>query len=362
MVNKDFLVIDGALVARSPHTSMYLNILDRHNLSYDVFVWNRKGDVITDLPDNHIVYDHKTKDDYPAWKKLISIYKFYKFVKMRTETTKYKAVVIFDIANSFFFFKYLKNNYSNKYIYDIRDYSPLIRIKPARYVIKQLINNSYTTVISSNGFQKWLPPYSNYTISHNIDIDIFNSLISTPYKPISHIVEILTIGNLRDPEMNCLVAKSFANDQNFHMRFVGDGAALPKIQNFCKSQNISNVSYYGHYKKNEEVSFYQNSDIINCCMEDNMLSNYLMSNRIYLAALLQKPIICYDGSYQSYIIEKYHLGCVLRKGDDPHFSLKEYLQHFNIEEYLNGRKNFLDIVKSEQMSFENTLVKVLNKS
>ena len=359
MNNKDILIIDGAMVARSPHVATCMNILSENNITFDIIVWNRKGDDISCLPNNYIIYDHITNDSYPSWKKLIEIYQFYRFARPHIKKIKYKAIIIFEIANSFFFVNCLKRQFKNKYIFDIRDYSPFLRTHIGEWATRQLIKHSYCTVISSPGFKKWLPCDYSYIISHNIDMSIYHSLIDQPYRPISDVVTILTIGNLRDPNINCKVALSFSNNTKYQLRFVGDGAALPVIQNFCNEHNIQNVNYFGHYEKCDEIAFYRQSDIINCCMEDNMLSNYLMSNRIYLAALLQKPILCIDGSYQSSIVQKYNLGCVVKINNNIEVSLKHYLENFDYDEYNKGRNSFLNYVREEQKKYIEQLTNII---
>lgn len=350
------LVIDGAMVSRSPHVAMYLNILNKGGVQYDVAVWNRRNDDTSQLPANYIVYDHPTNDKYPAWRKIIEIYKFYRYVIKHINKSDYGCIVIFEIANTFFFYNFLKKYFKNRYIFDIRDYSPFMKLQPARVIIRKIISNSFATVISSKGFTEWLPKGMNYVISHNIDMDIYDSLIKRERVPFNDLLHILTIGNLRDPDVNCYIAKSFANDKHYHLQFVGDGLATPIISQYCRDYDIRNVTFYGHYEKKAESSFYEKADIINCFMEDNILSNYLMSNRIYLAALLQKPIICNSGSYQSSIVDKYKLGYVINPSDKPSDCLTKYISNFDSDEYSKGRNTFLSIVKEEQAIFEEKLL------
>lgn len=361
MNKKKVLIIDGAMVARSPHVAMYINILSENSIKYDVAVWNRKGDDTTNIPSNYIVYNNPTEDNYPAWRKIIEISKFYRFVINHINKSEYQAVIIFEIANSFLFCRYLKKNFKGKYIFDIRDYSPFMKLKPARYVVQQIIKNSFTTVISSKGFLEWLPNGYDYTISHNIDMGIFNSLIDKECRKFNSIISVLTIGNLRDPEINCAVAQSFANKELYHLKYIGDGAALPVIKDFCNCNNIKNVSFGGHYEKKDEIHFYEEADVINCCMESNILSNYLMSNRIYLAALLQKPILCNEGSFQSETISKYNLGCVIPAQGNPKQWLDKYISQFDYGAYYIGRCKFLQLVKNEQSIFTNTLLSLVKQ-
>ena len=142
---------------------------------------------------------------------------------------------------------------------------------------------------------------------------------------------------------------------NFDMRFVGYGYAGQIIQKFCSNNNIANVSFHGRYKKSEEISFYEDADIINCCMGNNMLSNYLMSNRIYLAALLRKPIICIKGSYQSNIVQQYNLGCIVNNINNMKNELQEYLDRFDRIKYLNGVSLFLQMVEIDQKKYLNQI-------
>lgn len=353
-INK-ILVIDGAMVSRSPHVKMYLNALDNLGIEYDVIGWNRKGDDLSDVPNNYYIYDNPTDDHYPVWRKIWEIYGFYKYFQKNLGGDEYKAVIIFEIANTILFTHFLERKYKNRYIFDIRDYSPVCKFWLARVILSKLINNSYRTVISSAGFKTWLPKCYDYLISHNIDIKYFNNLKNSPFVDFHAPLRILTIGNLRDPEINCELTRSFGNDMNFDMRFVGYGYAGQIIQKFCSNNNIANVSFHGRYKKSEEISFYEDADIINCCMGNNMLSNYLMSNRIYLAALLRKPIICIKGSYQSNIVQQYNLGCIVNNINNMKNELQEYLDRFDRIKYLNGVSLFLQMVEIDQKKYLNQI-------
>lgn len=354
------LVIDGAMVSRSPHVAMYLHLLEDIGVPYDVAVWNRKGDDISSLPSNFIIYNHKTEDAYPAWRKFYEIFKFYRFVKDKIRNTQYNSIVIFEIANSLFFYKYLKKHYYKRYIFDIRDYSPFCRVRLANVFLKKLIENSFATMISSKGFEDWLPKGENYIVSHNIDDSIFYKYRNNSYNPVDSKLRLLTIGNLRDPYINCGICGALGNVDTVALKFVGDGAAQPIIIEYCKEKGINNVSFYGHYQKSEEFGFYENADLINCCMENNMLSNFLMSNRIYLACLFRKPILCTRGSYQSRVIEQFGLGLVVDDFKSLRNALNDYLDGFAPDEYENCCCRFLDMVEKEQHVFKKTLSNMIN--
>lgn len=344
------------MVHRTPHVKMYMNIFDRYGVEYDVVVWNRKDDPIDGIPSNYILYNHKTDDQYPTFRKIIDNLRFAKFVRKKVNPNKYSVAIVIDIAAAVFFSSFLIKNFKKRFLFDIRDYSPFCRFSITRKLIKLLINSSFKTIISSAGFKSWLPMNIDYVISHNIDYDIFCKLENSEFVPFhKDKVKILMIGNLRDPEANKKVVDAFANKDNYTLNIVGDGAAGPILRKHQSDIKALNVTFFGFYQKDQEISFYLDADIVTCCMEDNMLSNYLMSNRIYLAALTHKPIICFAGSYQSKVIEDYGIGISIDRSADMFTYTNHYLSHFDRDLYEANRLKFLYMVKVEYGVFLNTL-------
>ena len=354
-IKRKMLVIDGAMVSRSPHVAVYLDILDEFGIAYDVIGWNRKGDDISDLPEYFLIYDHITDDHYSPLRKVIEIFNFYRFAKNIINRSSYDGIVIFEIANSLFFYQLLKKQFKGKYIFDIRDYSPFCKLKIANFFLDKLIHNSYRTVISSKGFTAWLPSEYEYVISHNISPAMLQNYKNFEFRQFHEPVKLLTIGNLRDPDTNIAFLCGFGNNKNYAMSFVGDGYAQPLIKKISDEQHISNVTYFGHYEKKDEVEFYKQSDMINCCMDDNLTSKYLMSNRIYLAALFRKPIICIEGSYQSDIVRKYQLGIVVQNIENIEVEVRDYINTFSLMDFVMGCEKFLNVVGSEQKKYVSEL-------
>lgn len=356
MSNKT-LIITASMVHRTPHVEMYINIFNKFGVEYDVVVWNRKGDIVEELPSNYILYNNPTYDLYPSWRKVVDNWKFSKYIKKKIQKEQYSSVVVIDIITAVFFYSFLIKDFKHKYIFDIRDYSPICNIKIGQWIVKKLIDNSFRTVISSRGFKKWLPDRDDYIISHNIDYSTLLRLTdyeSSQYEKNNDSI-ILTIGNLRDPEAHKILINAFKNKNGITLRFVGDGLAAPILEDYCKRNNVVNVSFEGYYKKSDEIKFYCESDFISCCMENNILSNYLMSNRIYLAALTHKPIICFTGSYQSQIIDKYGLGMMIDRDSDIQYALNKYKKDFDRESYERNRMKFIQVVLSDYNNFFDTI-------
>ena len=341
------LVIDSAMVSHAPYVSMYLDILNECGVAYDVICWNRKNDDISNIPPNFYIYDHPTDDHYPPLKKFTEIYKFYRFSRDIIQRGNYTKIIIFEIANAILFYRLLKKKFNNRYVFDIRDYSPFCKLKIANVVLNRFIENSYKTVISSKGFLKWLPKNNDYLISHNINRDLLSDYKQIEYLSFRSPIRLLTIGSLRDTYANTKFLTSFGNDPQYYMNFVGDGFALQDLIQSSRDNAISNVEFYGRYNKQDEVSFYQQADMINCCMNNSMTSRFLMSNRIYLATLLRKPIICLAGSYQSDVVKYYNLGIVVGT-DDIKTEVNKYIGIFDEEKFCQGCIDFLRVVEYEQ--------------
>lgn len=355
-MKQKILIISGSMVHRTPHVKMYMNIFDRLGVEYDVVVWNRKGDSTDGIYSNYILYNHKTDDQYPFWRKIIDNWRFSKFVLKKVDPNKYSAAIVIDIAAAVFFSGFLIKYFKKRFLFDIRDYSPFCRFSITQKLIKLLINSSYRTIISSAGFKSWLPKDINYVISHNIDYDTFCKLEKSDFKLLhKDKIKILMIGNLRDPEANKKVIDAFANKDNYSLDIVGDGAAGPILRKHQYDIKAMNVKFFGFYQKDHEIGFYQDADFVTCCMDDNILSNYLMSNRIYLAVLTHKPIICFAGSYQSKVIEDYGIGIAIERNADMFTSTNHYLSQFDRDLYEANRIKFLHIVKVEYSVFLNTL-------
>ena len=223
MSNK-VLIIVGGMVNRLPHVELYLKHYDKNSIEYDIIEWNRNNDSVIEK-NNRYIYNKKISDLAPFYVKLIEIFKFSQYVKKIIKQNKYNRIITFTIADSLFLIPLLIKKYTNKYIFDIRDYSPICKLPFSNCILRKFINHSYVTCISSEGFKYWLPKECNYIMSHNIDLSLCSSDNKYTFKPLNQILDILTIGKIRDYESNKLIIDQLANNSNVKVRFVGDGNA-----------------------------------------------------------------------------------------------------------------------------------------
>lgn len=348
------LLISSSSPNIAPFLSFYTCVLEQNNISYDLLFWNRDhSEEVSKEKNNYIVYDKTYNDFSSPVKKLMDTFRFNSFCKKVMKTNVYSGVICFTIQTSFLLCFFLIRKYKSKYIFDIRDYSKVLDNPIFRIIVDILIKNSYATAISSEGFKQWLPDSNKYFISHNID----SSLIK--YKPRSKeksgTLRILTIGQINRFEPNDKLMAAFSSHGDTELIFAGYGPYYQKYIDFCKENRITNVFFLGRYRKADELSFYENTDMVNILFLNYLNSDTLMSNRFYNAVVCRKPIIVNSNSYQAALVEKYHLGIVIDDYNNLDQKILTYYYTLDRDEFEAGCKSFLDFVSEDNKHFSSVI-------
>lgn len=340
---KRFLLIGDSFYSYSPFIKNYIEVLEQAGIPYDYLYWNWSLDDTCENPKNYIAYNKYNNPKSPYWKKFYKIYCFSRFIRKHLRINHYSGVIVFTIAHTLFIQNVLINQYHNHYVFDIRDYSPILKIGLFRYFFKKIICHSAYTVLSSAGFLSWLPDIKGkYIIDHNTNANyLIKHFGPTKYILSSPKTKILTIGQLRDAKSNKYVIDSLLNSPYFELNFAGLGWALPQLHKHALKKGAKNISFTGQYDKTQEADIVNESDMINIYLNNSTNSNTLMSNRFYLSVIHCKPMIVNDGGYQAKICKKYKLGVVIEQGGNIAERIIDYKNNFNIKEYLDGRSKFL---------------------
>ena len=345
------LLVCPAIPDDMPYLRQYLGFLESSNTLYDVVYLCPKGTNIV-YPQNYYACKIKSSENSCLLNKIWEYYRYSCFVERKLSKGCYTHVITMGIACSVFLTNYLKRKYTSRYIYDIRDYSQVLRIPIFKSLNKTLLKHSYMNVISSGGFKQRLPSDVDYILCHNTTLDkIESGVMKTCESELSGVIKILTIGQVRDIEANTFVIEQLNNKEDFDLIFSGKGLTLDKLEQFVKDKAYSNVKFIGKYKKEDEDGIVKNASLLNVCMESNMINNYLLSNRLYLAARLKKPLISFEGSYQAELIQKYNLGLIVKRSDILSVKIKEFITFFNSENFEVGCRNFLDEVRKDLIKF-----------
>ena len=356
---KQVLFILPALPEFEPYAFNYFAIAERMAVDFDVICWNRKGDCF-DAPDNYFVYQIATNDNFSPLKKMMEIYGFYNFAKKVMRNRKYHAVFVFTIADAVFFASYLRKYYKGRYVFDIRDYSPMVTWPFFVDKLKCLLRNSAFNVISSEGYKSWLPKGFDYIVCHNVDLDKLRGAMD--YKAIAKTdctMTVLTIGSIRDVSSNAQVIDALANQPDFQISFVGAGNGVPALKQHCVAHNVRNVFFYGRYKKEDEDGFVEGCDLMSIYLPQNIGSSSLMTNRFYLATRFRKPIIANKGSFGADQVEKYGLGLVVSEASHLADDIRDYMKSLNREMFDSNCLRFLKDVDKDMIRFEETITKAL---
>lgn len=340
-------------ISKAPYLSYYIELLEKQNIEYTIYNWDRIGQ----QEPNCKSFQSKEK----SRKKLtllLNFLKFKKFVISNINNDEYDRVIVFSCQIAILLKKFLSTEFKDNYLIDVRDYSKINEIFKNRF--KNVILSANLVCISSNGFRSWLPKSRDYIMSHNIHPELLSQTIPKRKYFKNDKINVDTIGALRDHESNIKVIKQLKNNQKFHMKFIGDGYALPILKEFSNKNNVDNIYFHGLYQKEDESKLLEKTDFINIIVGNDYLSKWLTTNRLYLCALLKIPAIVYKNTEQSTIINKYGFGLSISSYDSLVQELISFSTNFDEQEFINNCKSFLKLVRNEQKMFELKIIKFIS--
>lgn len=355
-MSRKVLIIAGAMPCDTPFMDYYISILKGINIEYEVICWNRKGLSINQISADYFVWNVMYDNYANPIKKIFILYRYSRFCKKVIKGGNYYNVIVLTIPISLFLVAYLTRHYSNRFILDIRDHSPLINKKIFKnWFIKEL-NYASNVVISSDGFKEWLPASCKYVLSHNVALDVIEHNLKVCYDKPRTPIRILTAGLMIRYECNARVIRDLANRHDFELSFVGEGPMKDPLEKYCSDNGFANVSFSGRYEKTEEESIFMNSDMVNIYLPRSLNSDTCMSNRFYNSVLYRKPMIVNEGCYQADLVDKFGLGIVLKDQDDFYGRITEYWGELDWNKYQENCEFFLSIVRCDIETFNRAVI------
>lgn len=333
-----------------PYLDNYESIIKLEQANYEILLWDRFH--IEDVENKNVYRDLKIGHRRNYYDYL----KYKRFILEKLNKNKYDKVVVFGLQLSHFLYRYLIRNYSDNFIVDIRDYNKIAKFTN----LNRLIEESTFTVISSDGYRKWLPSSNKLIVNHNTKFNNIDDLKRTEIIESPKNLSISYIGSLRDYNINVLFINALQNHNNFILNYHGYGEINNRINNHLEKNNIGNVFLTGKYDRENEIGLYLKSDIINVLIpNDDINSKTLMPNRLYNAAIIGKPVIVYEGSFVAEQVEKYSLGIVIKSFNNLDDQIEEYLSKFDNSKYNTGREEFLFNATKDNNYFKKKLLEFL---
>lgn len=248
----------------------------------------------------------------------------------------------------------LRKLYKGKYVIEIRDYW---KEKNRLYYImeKRAIDNSYMAVISSPAYRRFLPEY-DYIQAHNVNIfpeNVIESIRNRVNEKMPIVVSC--IGGAKNLEYDKKVLLRFKNDNRFLIQYIGRGyeALIP----FCESNNITNIHIEGMFPQEKTLSYYEQTDIILNLYGNNKPSvDYALSNKLYFAAQMEKPILVCPHTYMAEISTQNGFGFVFDV-DDTYAPDKLYDFYKTLDRKQMHEKccAFLNKVANDMQTYEETI-------
>lgn len=343
----------SANIWSAPYISIYTKILKQYNVEYDIINWNR------DLSEYKSELSWNVAPKGGKFSKFWEYYRFSRYVKNRLLKDTYDRIVIFGPVMPIYLQRFLKVNFENKYLIDIRDLG-IEQLPLFKNIYAKAVKYSALNSVSSPGFIEYLPK-ADYVISHNFDIEqVANSLKrKTDCVLNKKIVEVLTIGQIRNFESNIQIVDSLKNDSRFHLSFRGGGDVQNRILSYVKEHSIKNVDFSGRYNKCDELKLIQDSTFINILMPPIKSHSSLMSNRFYNALIMRKPMIVASNSIQGDLVREYNLGIVVGDCSSLKTKILSFLGTFDKDEYYNRCNDLLKKFVDDYNIFEKRVVEFI---
>lgn len=322
-----------------PYVDIYISILQKNNIEYDIIYHNTRGFDNKGIGFNSIFSKSSSK-----FKKVFSYFLFSRFIKKNCREKRYDKVIVFTSQLAIFLSLFLQKKYLKNYIIDFRDIS--IEQKTP-FLFSSVAEKARSLVVSSPGFIPYLPKKSKFVLCHNLHINLFDKLSFHKAKTVSFPIKVLTIGSIRDLQANIKVIDDLKNNEKFELKFVGTGPASKQIESYCVKNNIDNVSFEGFYLKEDEINYYLEADIINVFYPLTLAMTTSLSNRFYNALISKKPMLVTKKTIHEEYVQKYGLGLSLNWEDDIENQITKYFESvYNPESFdTNCQLTLTDIME-----------------
>lgn len=283
-------IIGFANLRYMPYLLHYTNIFDQYGIEYEIIYWDRKH-INEEWHSRVFAFREKIDDSANKIFKLKSMLRFRKFAETTIKNRKYDFLVILTTIPAVLLSSYIRENYSKRYLIDIRDYT-YEKFFIYNKILAKTLEQAAMRVISSPTFKHFLPK-NEYMICHNLSIPMdSNRNIRAKINRKKDVINISYIGAISYFNEVSQFIKLIANDNRFVFSVYGSGKDESKLQDYCLSQGINNVRFYGMYEPREKETFYEKTDIIyNVYGNQSLLVKYALSNKLYDAAWYKIPIL-----------------------------------------------------------------------
>lgn len=342
-------IVTSCNLKYAPYVKLYTDVLDLAGIKYDLVTWNKYN------LDESVTYSYnRKKDDASKFKTFFQYIGFGRFLDKILQRNRYDRLIICNPAPLIFVSNRTLNLYNKRFIWDIRDDTPIRKLFKNRF---QKIRHMATCVVtSSRRYEEWIGGPT--ILSHNAQKDMIQKYYDfEPVEEIKPIISIINAGKMIEDQENIEILKILGNAAEYQFVYYGnDVPGKVALMEYCSEHGIENIEFHGAYNKDEIIDIYRTKgSLINILRANTAINRDALPNKLYEAAIAAVPFVVYE--HNSVIVEyakKYNLGIILC-GRDELTSIAERLRTFDYQKYNKGRKAFLDHILSEIDVFEKTV-------
>lgn len=351
---KDCVIIAMFSKNETPYVHYYVESLKKNNRSYDIVYFDRYLNQVKSN-ENEFVFSGYCPTGGSKLKKIGIMLKYAIYINRFVSRKNYKKVIVLTTVPGIMLYRSLIHSFSGKYVLDIRDYT-YEHIKLYKSMEKRLIDNSYSTIISSSGFKDFLPDSEKYVITHNIATDYKRNIemqrVATGSK-----IRIGFVGSIRYFEENRSLIDAFSNDEKYQFDYYGTITNGCDLEGYVNNHGVTNVFFHGPFDNEDKHTIYQGIDVINSIYGIRGLeTKTAVPNRFYDSAIYKKPIIVSKGTYLSNLVEYYNLGIAVDvKNEDVFKRIDDYLSNLDWDAFQDGCNRLLADVDSDIIRYQKTI-------
>ena len=337
----------------APYVRKYISILTDCQLH--LIYWDR-FDMEEPLEGVNKLYRHIDKMSHinaevSQLEKLKKYYKFSRYVKKVCKKERYDYIVIFQPMMALMyaitkFFTGMRN-----VIVDVRDFT-YEHSSIFRRVEANLFKRSKFVVISSPFYKDFLPENAKYIVMENmnpVSSDVIREARNINKKE-SKKIKIGYIGLVRFVEQNLKIIDKFANDERFELLYIGKGSEV--FEEYIEKNNISNIVLISQFDPSETEKHFASVDLIqNIYGTGRDKLKYALSNKLYYAAMLGKPILVSPDTCMEKVTQQYEFGFSCDENDENLADkIYEYYTSVEWDEFYNKCDSFIyDVTENEKV-------------
>lgn len=320
------LIVGFAKIKYMPYLNLYLDNLNTDKNEVHLLYWNRdvQEEDLTSVSDIKLhEFNCYQEDEVSKASKIKNFLKFRRKAKEILEDDFDFVIVLQTVPAVLLSDILVSEKFRGRYIYDYRDYT-YEKNKFYKFLVKKLTECSYSTFVSSKGFQEFLPVSPKIKYTHNFLAEDVKCAHKAPLsKSVSEKVRIGFWGFLREEEINLKIIEKISADSRFELHYYGrEQKTALNLKKYVSENNISNVFFHGEYDPDDKYEFLKSTDIIhNVYSGKGML--FAMSNKYYDGIIFKTPQVCMRGSYMGELV----------KGKDTGISLNPHNKNFTTELY-----------------------------